>query len=154
MQDNGRRSASKPVRTLLLSLVIATVPAAAQAQQATITGKVTAEGNQPVADARVFLVGTTSGATTNQDGVYTLRGVPAGVAEVRVLRVGYREQKKSVQVTTGSSATLDFTLTAAVVQLQEIVTTATGNRSSTPAAMPTVGQTSIPYSRPRVSCRP
>ena len=78
------------------------MPAAAKAQQATITGKVTAEGNQPVADARVFLVGTTSGATTNQDGVYTLRGVAADVAEVRVLRVGYREQKKSVQVTAGS----------------------------------------------------
>src|SRR5690348_11349538 len=123
MHDNGRRSASKPVRTLLLSLLIAAVPAAAKPQPATITGKVTAEGNQPVADARVFLVGTTSGATTNQAGVYTLRGVPAGVAEVRVLRVGYREQKKSVQVTAGSSTTLDFTLTAAVVQLQEIVTT-------------------------------
>ena len=128
MHDNGRRRASKPVRTLLLSLLIGVVPVAAKAQQTTITGKITAEGNQPIADARVFLVGTTSGATTNQDGNYTLRGVPAGVAEVRVLRVGYREQKKSVQVSAGGSTTLDFTLTAAVVQLQEIVTTATGEQ--------------------------
>jgi TonB-linked SusC/RagA family outer membrane protein len=128
MHDNGRRSAGRPVRTLLLSLVIGALPIAAQAQQATITGKITAEGNQPVADARVFLVGTTSGATTNQDGNYTIRNVPAGVAEVRVLRVGYREQKKSVQVAAGASTTLDFTLTAAVVQLQEIVTTATGEQ--------------------------
>jgi TonB-linked SusC/RagA family outer membrane protein len=128
MHDNGRESASKPVRTLLLSLLIGALPVAAKAQQATITGKVTAEGNQPIADARVFLVGTTVGATTNQDGNYTLRGVPAGVAEVRVLRVGYREQKKSVQVAAGAATTLDFTLTAAVVQLQEIVTTATGEQ--------------------------
>ena len=49
---------------------------------------------------------------TGGDGRYTMRDVPAGVVEVRVLRVGYQEQKKSVTVTSGASATLDFTLTS------------------------------------------
>src|SRR4051794_25535772 len=129
MHVYGRsKSASKPVRIFALALAAAIFPAAAHAQQSSITGRVTADGNQPIADARVLLVGTTAGATTNQEGRYTLRGVPAGAVEVRVLRVGYREQKKSVTVAAGAAATLDFVMQPAVVQLQEIVTTATGEQ--------------------------
>ena len=129
MHVYGRsKSASKPVRIFALALAAAIFPAVAHAQQSSITGRVTADGNQPIADARVLLVGTTAGATTNQEGRYTLRGVPTGAVEVRVLRVGYREQKKAVTVTAGAAATLDFVMQPAVVQLQEIVTTATGEQ--------------------------
>jgi TonB-linked SusC/RagA family outer membrane protein len=101
----------------------------AGAQPATISGRVTAEGTQqPLSDSRVYVVGTTLIATTNAEGRYTIRGVPAGAAQVRVIRVGYQEQKKPVTLTAGQTATIDFTLTAAVVQLQEIVTTATGEQ--------------------------
>ena len=72
----------------------------AHAQQATIAGQVTAAGtNQPLPDSRVYVVGTTLIATTNAEGRYTIRGVPAGQAQVRVIRVGYTEQKKQVTVT-------------------------------------------------------
>ena len=128
MHDNGRNRAGLPVRASLVALFIGLFPAAAHAQQASISGRITAEGNQPIADARVMLVGTSAGATTNQDGQYTLRNVSTGVIEVRVLRVGYREQKKSLTVTAGAPATLDFVMVPAVVQLQEIVTTATGEQ--------------------------
>jgi TonB-linked SusC/RagA family outer membrane protein len=47
---------------------------------------------------------------------------------VRVLRVGYTEQKKSVTVAPGASVTVDFVLEPAIVKLQEIVTTATGQQ--------------------------
>ena len=47
---------------------------------------------------------------------------------MRVLRVGYQEQKKSATVAPGQSATLDFTLETAIVKLNEIVTTATGEQ--------------------------
>jgi TonB-linked SusC/RagA family outer membrane protein len=103
-------------------------PVAAQTQQASITGQITAENGQRVSDARIFLLGTTIATAANQDGRYTLRNVPAGTAQVRVLRVGYREEKKTVVVTAGSAVTLDFVLVPAVVQLQEIVTTATGEQ--------------------------
>jgi TonB-linked SusC/RagA family outer membrane protein len=108
---------------------IAFAPTQAQAQQAIITGKVTAQaGGAPLPDARVYVVGTTLGASTNSDGVYTIRGVPAGNADIRVLRVGYQEQKKSIAVTAGQTSNLDFAMVVAVVQLQEIVTTATGQQ--------------------------
>jgi TonB-linked SusC/RagA family outer membrane protein len=97
--------------------------------QGTITGRVTATGtNQPLNDANVLVLGSSSSATTAEDGRYTLRNVPAGTVELQVLRVGYSALKKRVTVTAGSTTSADFQLTTAVVQLQEIVTTATGQQ--------------------------
>ena len=113
----------------LAGLAALALPAAAFAQAATITGRVVAAGtNQPLTDSRVTVVGSSLATLTGADGRYTLRGVPAGNVDVRVLRVGYQEQKKAAAVTAGGSATLDFTMVQAVVQLQEVVTTATGEQ--------------------------
>ncbi|MDB4874579.1 MAG: TonB-dependent outer membrane protein SusC/RagA [Gemmatimonadetes bacterium] len=101
----------------------------AQAQQATISGRVTAvNSGEPLADGRVMIVGTSLATTTGTDGRFVLRAVPAGNVEVRVLRVGFAEQKKTVAVAPGATVTLDFDMKQAVVQLQEIVTTATGEQ--------------------------
>ena len=115
-------------RLRLVLLAVACAPALAAAQNATITGRVTAaESGQPLAESRVFVVGTQAVATTNADGRYTLRTAP-GTFDVRVIRVGYQEQKKSITVAANGSATSDFSMTAAVVKLTEIVTTATGEQ--------------------------
>ncbi len=47
---------------------------------------------------------------------------------MRVLRVGYVEQKRPVTVTAGQAATLDIQLDRTLVVLQEVVTTATGEQ--------------------------
>ena len=54
------------------------------------------------------MVGTTIGALTNDNGQYTIRGVLPGTHDVRALRVGYAEQRGTVTVTAGQTATLDF----------------------------------------------
>ena len=101
--------------------------ATAQAQQATVTGRITeAAGGQPVSDAQVFIVGTNVGGLTNQEGRYTLRGVPTGPQQVRVIRIGFSEQRRPVIVVAGQTMTLDLALIKSVVSLQEVVTTATG----------------------------
>ena len=109
--------------------VLITSAATAQSQQGTITGRITAQGSgEPLQESRVVLVGTSLFATAAQDGRYAIRNVPAGSYTVRVLRVGYEEQKKPVPVAAGESVTLDFTLTPVVVRLTEVVTTATGEQ--------------------------
>jgi TonB-linked SusC/RagA family outer membrane protein len=109
--------------------VLAANASLAHAQQGTITGRITAEGSgEPLQESRVVLVGTSLFATAAQDGRYTMRNVPAGNYTVRVLRVGYEEQKKPVQVAAGESLTLDFTMAPVVVKLTEVVTTATGDQ--------------------------
>ncbi len=109
-------------------LCLAGTASTAQAQ-GTVAGRVIAAGtNEPLSGSRVMLVGTSLVTATGADGRYTLRNVPAGAAEVRVIRVGYQEQKKAVTVASGETATLDFVMAQAVVQLSEIVTTATGQQ--------------------------
>jgi TonB-linked SusC/RagA family outer membrane protein len=104
--------------------------AGAQATQGTtITGRVTDQASgAPLGDARVYLLGSALVTATNADGRYTLRGVPAGAAEIRAIRVGYTEQKKPVAVTAGGATTVDFAMAPSVVKLAEVVTTATGQQ--------------------------
>ena len=77
-------------------LPLALLLPALAAAQGTVGGRVVGESQEPLADARVVVVNTTLGATTNADGRYTIRGVPIGSVEVRVIRVGYIEEKKPV----------------------------------------------------------
>ena len=125
-----------PLRPLLRPVALAVALAgttslvavrAAVAQTGVVTGLVTAVGSAvPVASSRVTVVGTTLVTTTTPDGRYTLRNVPAGPHDVRVLRVGFAEQKRTVTVTSGGTVTADFALQQVAVQLQEVVATATG----------------------------
>src|SRR5690348_1325283 len=123
-----RTSSRAWLGALSFVLLVATTTAA-QAQQASVTGRVTEAGaGQPVSDVQVVVVGTTLGSVTNQDGRYTIRGVPAGAQQIRAIRIGYAESKKPVTVVAGQSVTVDFSLTKAVISLKEVVTTATGEQ--------------------------
>ncbi len=118
-----------PRRRLVALAVLAGMPSLAAAQQGTISGHVTVAGSSaPLAQARVFLVNSNLVATTNAEGVYTIRGVPAGSMDVHVIRVGYQEQKKPLTVRPGATSTLDFAMEAVVIKLAEVVTTATGEQ--------------------------
>jgi TonB-linked SusC/RagA family outer membrane protein len=118
------------IRAAILALaLVASSAASAAAQSGSLSGLVAAEGsNAPIADARVIVVGTNLFTVTAPDGRYTIRNISAGAYDIRVLRVGYQEQKKALTLAPGQSATLDFTMAQAVVKLQEVVTTATGEQ--------------------------
>jgi len=114
---------------LAVSASLAVFTAAAEAQQGRITVRVTdAATQQPIAQAQVQIVGTTQGALTGADGRALIRGVVPQVQQVRVLRVGYAEQKKQVTVVANEEATVDFALGAVAVSLAPVVTTATGEQ--------------------------
>ncbi|HWN17577.1 MAG TPA: SusC/RagA family TonB-linked outer membrane protein [Gemmatimonadales bacterium] len=101
-----------------------------QAQQGAITGAVTdAATGEPLEAARVLLVGPNRIEGTGRDGQYTFRGVPPGSYQVRVLRVGYRPATDTTAVAPAQTASLNFALAPAPIQLDEIVTTATGQQS-------------------------
>jgi len=102
---------------------------AQQGQQGTITGVVTDQLNSlPVAGARILLGNTNRTVLTNATGRYTLAAVPAGSYELRVVAVGFASQTHGVQLAAGGSATADFTLARAVISLDEVVVTATGEQ--------------------------
>lgn len=114
---------------LAMAFVSLGAPAAMLAQPASVTGRVTVrESGAALTDVRVIVLGTSVFTVTNAEGRYTLRGVPPGGQTIRVIRVGFVEQKKPVTVAGGQSTTLDFVLEPAVVVLQQVVTTATGTQ--------------------------
>ncbi|MGI8510306.1 MAG: TonB-dependent receptor plug domain-containing protein, partial [Gemmatimonadaceae bacterium] len=104
------------------------LPAAAAAQQgAVVTGRVTDQSSgRGIPDARVTIVGTALVTGTDANGAFTLRNVPTGTQTVRAVRIGFVEQKQTVQVTGGTPVNVLFTVVPAAIQLQQVVTTATG----------------------------
>jgi TonB-dependent starch-binding outer membrane protein SusC len=114
----------------LVGAVLSGVVRTAGAQQAdagTIGGRVTERGTgTPVPAAQVFVVGTGFGGTTDDAGAYRITGVPAGVVQVRVRRVGYESLTQSVTVSAGAVATADFAVGRAAAVLSQVTVTATG----------------------------
>jgi TonB-linked SusC/RagA family outer membrane protein len=139
--STGRNEASHPrpstrrltrIAVLWLAVAAATFApmrvATAQGRAGTVTGRVTEEGGVPIEGVRVQVVGTTLGTQTNQDGQYTLRGVPSGTQRFRFARIGFSETMQIVNVPDDGSATADVTMRAVGITLSPVVTTATGEQ--------------------------
>ena len=107
-------------RMFLLLAVALLLPGLAAAQGATITGTVRTEAGAPLPSVSVLLEGTNIGATTRDDGTYTI-SVPATsvngqTARLIARRIGYRQGSATITLATGTIIQ-DFTLasTAAVL---------------------------------------
>ncbi len=93
-----------------------------------ISGIVTAEATkQPLANAKVTIVGTSTTATTNDSGYYVMTNIDPGGYDVQVELTGYRS--KTVQATTvfaGLTTTINFALEVSeVVEIEGVTVTAT-----------------------------
>jgi len=53
---------------------------------------------------------------------------PEGTVDIQALRVGFQSQKRAITVTAAATTTADIVMKQAVVQLQEVVATATGQQ--------------------------
>ncbi|MCX5755362.1 MAG: SusC/RagA family TonB-linked outer membrane protein [Gemmatimonadetes bacterium] len=120
---------SSLARALVSVGVLLLVAGAPLFAQGAVTGRVvSAEGKLPLGDVQILVEGTSIVAVTNADGRFTLRNIPVGPRELRAFRVGYTPQKKKVDIGSGQTASMDFDMIAAIVKLQEVVTTATGEQ--------------------------
>ena len=116
--------------TVLLPLILAAFapPAAAQGT-ASVSGRVVdSTSGAPVAGARVSRVGASAGVLTDRDGRYLLE-LPAGNYALRAQRIGFAPQTRQVALSEGSTATVDFELTAAATTLSDVVVTGYGTDS-------------------------
>ena len=92
-----------------------------------ISGVITDEAtNEPIANATVTIVGTSSTTTTNSAGYYVMTNIPPGDYDVRVELTGYGpETVEGAKVLAGLTTTLNYALkTAEVVTLEGITVTA------------------------------
>jgi TonB-linked SusC/RagA family outer membrane protein len=121
-------------RLILFALAVATLvlalPAAMQAQEAmVITGRVTDQFDEPIANANVYIDGTSLAAISGDDGRYQLV-VPASRvtgAEARLIAslIGYRVSTQTITMT-GETLTMDFALALDPIGLDQLVAVGQG----------------------------
>jgi TonB-linked SusC/RagA family outer membrane protein len=140
------------VRALAAMASLAMAPlAAARAQSATITGKVSSESGLRLEGANVIISDLAASAQTNAQGVYTLVVPSARVngqnVTVRVRAIGYSPETRSIRLTAGT-LTEDFTLKTDINRLSEVVVTGTvgeqTERAKVPFAIARLTQADIP----------
>lgn len=109
----------------LLALALA-APASAQTF-GTISGHVTDRAAQrPLGSAQVHIVGTPRGTQTDENGAYRIINVPPGQVTIRVQRIGYAPQSRTVTVSANAATTVDVELNPSATVLEQVLITATG----------------------------
>jgi hypothetical protein len=130
MMQSCVRTLARTARAIALAAVVTGFSAAALEAQSTgkLQGNVRDQGGQPVANARVLIVGTSFVTTANPQGYYFFNSVPAGEYSVRFTYVGYRPVERSgVRIQSGQTLTLDQSLEATAVEIEAITVVAADN---------------------------
>ncbi|MGH7483959.1 MAG: SusC/RagA family TonB-linked outer membrane protein [Longimicrobiales bacterium] len=112
-------------------LLFLLTPDLATAQETgSIRGRVTdAVTGRAVSGAQVYVPGERFGSLTSSTGEYLLLNVPAGTYTVRVENLGYGSEEQQVTVAGGGTATADFAVTQAAINLDQIVVTGTAGEA-------------------------
>ena len=63
----------------------------------TVSGKITDENNEPIPYVSVYIAGTTQGATSNKDGIFSL-DLPAGKHELDFKYIGYKTHTETFTI--------------------------------------------------------
>lgn len=134
------------MRKILLLLTLVLTGAFAFAQKGSIKGTlVDKETGEGLFSATVIIEGTTNGATSNFDGVFTIGNVDAGSRKIVISFLGYENQTVDVVIKEGEVTDLGvIKLVASAIGLQEVeVIASIGIDRKTPVAMSNVKASEI-----------
>ncbi len=109
-------------RLILASLLLSFYMA--HAQNTEVHGIVSDELS-PIAFANIYLEGTTIGTSSDEEGNYVLKNIPAGTYKLKAKVLGYRNFSKNIRITNNSKLSVPIFLTASSEQLEETVVTGT-----------------------------
>jgi hypothetical protein len=113
---------------LAIALALVTAPLAAQQTTGKIEGTVSDQAGVPIANAQVFVVGTSFGAVTNDKGYYFINNVPVGTYTIRAQFIGYAPAEvRGIRVQGGQTATVDVKMQSSAVVLTGVTVTAAAN---------------------------
>lgn len=110
------------MRMRFILFVFSLLPFFAVAQTGAIAGKIVA-GNQALPYATISLKGTSLGAITDENGSYTLSGVPAGNYEAHFSAVGYEAVDRGIKISADVKTTLNIDLNKTDTRLNEVIVT-------------------------------
>jgi TonB-linked SusC/RagA family outer membrane protein len=121
--EGKKRNFFRIIKITLIMLLTCFMQVYSQAQQQTVTGKITDTGGQPLPGVSVVIKGTVQGTISNADGNYSLPNVP-GNATLRFTFVGMLSQDIAVN----NQTTINVSMKEEAVGLGEVVVTALGIR--------------------------
>lgn len=105
----------------LLFIILITSFSVAQEFHGTIKGRVLEQSTgKPLDNVNVFISGTTWGSTTDINGYFTIKSLPAGTHEVVASMIGYHSVTKSVTLREGVTLQLEFKLDETQYELQSV----------------------------------
>lgn len=102
-----------------------------------ITGKLVDKefNNEPLAFANILIKGTTTGTTSDFDGLYTFEELTPGSYTLVFSFVGYETQEVVAEVVAGKVTTVNVTMGASAASLDEVIITTTTKRESETAIL-------------------
>ncbi|WP_136482411.1 TonB-dependent receptor [Cognatitamlana onchidii] len=119
-----------------LFILLATVFTYAQTT-GSVVGKLTDKeyNNEPLAFANVLIKGTTTGTTSDFDGLYAFNDLEVGDYTLVFSFVGYETQEISVTIAAGKVTEVNVPMGASAASLDEVVITTTTKRESETALL-------------------
>jgi TonB family protein len=116
-----RRISSHSLVAALICLGSASAPTVAPGQATgVVAGKVTAENGLGLSGASVEVQGTQIRVVTDEQGVFRLPEVPAGLASIQVRRLGFHPDLASLQVPASGTAQLSVRLSIVAQDLDPV----------------------------------
>jgi outer membrane receptor for ferrienterochelin and colicins len=110
----------------LLFLILSFVSfEALHAQTAILSGKVSDDAGASLGAASIVLEGTNLGAIADQDGNFSIGGIPAGTYTTKAAFLGYLSVSEVVTVKKGQTTTQDFVLREDALNLEGVVVSGT-----------------------------
>ncbi|RAV29730.1 TonB-dependent receptor [Sinomicrobium soli] len=89
-------------------------------QTATLSGKITNTPGEAAAFANVYIKELKRGTPANENGSFTLSGIPPGNYTVVISQVGYNTEKRQLRINPGELLELDVQMTENVTALQTV----------------------------------
>ena len=113
------------LRSLYILMFTLLFAGTAFSQSATIVGRITdGTDKSPLPFSSISVKGTTIGVSTDIDGKFVLGGVPAGKQTIVFSYMGYTSAEKAVEIKSGSTTTIDMTLSMEAIMSSGVVVTA------------------------------
>ena len=103
------------------------VPTTPQAPSGVVTGTVTdASTGRPLHNVQAFVVGTSVGVVSGENGRFSISNVPAGRRVIRFEMIGFGTSERIVNVAANSQVPVDIALWPQAMALDQVVVTALG----------------------------
>ena len=114
---------------MIASLALVLLLTVSLFSQTRIDGRIVDKStSEPLVGVNVFFSKTTWGATTDDNGFYTLTNIPAGQYELVVSMIGYEVEREQMFIKSNERFTLNFRLQSRAILMSEINVTVKTDR--------------------------